>query len=80
MRALAFALLATLLAFGASGAKSRDEVYVWQRHWTPPLREALLASRNLFGGVRVLVAQETGRVAGSAPKPRRPILPAIRDA
>jgi hypothetical protein len=47
------------LALGATPAHSdtANEVYVWQRQWTPALHAALRDSRDLFGGVRVLVAQ-----------------------
>lgn len=33
------------------------DVYIWQRQWTPAVREALSQSRDIFDGVRVLVAQ-----------------------
>lgn len=51
------ALFAALVAGTAWAADPAPAVYVWQRQWTPALRAALADSRDLFGEVRVLVAQ-----------------------
>ena len=56
--AAAVSVLAAVFAFvSASHAASEHEVYIWQRQWTPAVRAALSQSRDVFGGVRVLVAQ-----------------------
>jgi hypothetical protein len=62
------------------------DVYIWQRHWTPAVRDALAQSRDVFTGVRVLVAQagRDGRWATSDVKPRdfdgdpRPLIAVVR--
>lgn len=54
---VAWACWLALLSICTVASASNDEVYVWQRQWSPALREALVASRDMFGGVRVLVAQ-----------------------
>lgn len=52
------AVLCWLMLAGALlDAAPLPDAYVWQRQWTPALRRALVDSRDLFGGVRVLVAQ-----------------------
>ena len=63
----AFALAALLGALNPA-----HDVYVWQRHWTPALHAALADSRDLFSGVRVLVAQagRDGRWLATEADPR----------
>ncbi|MEO5558443.1 MAG: DUF3142 domain-containing protein [Dokdonella sp.] len=53
----ALVFLLALSPIGTAASASTDEAYVWQRQWSPALREALVASRDVFGGLRVLVAQ-----------------------
>jgi hypothetical protein len=56
--AAAASVLAAVFAFASvSRAAAEHDVYVWQRQWTPAVRAALAQSRDVFGGVRVLVAQ-----------------------
>jgi len=50
----ALAIIAVIISMRVCAA---DEAYVWQRRWTPAVREALGASREIVDGVRILVAQ-----------------------
>lgn len=56
-RGAAFALVVLLIAGARVSAAPTHDVYVWQREWTPDVRAALTQSRDIFTGVRVLVAQ-----------------------
>lgn len=56
-RGVAFALIALSMASSRVPAATTHDVYVWQRQWTPDVRAALTQSRDIFTGVRILVAQ-----------------------
>jgi hypothetical protein len=53
----AFVIAAMLAACGHAPAPLTHDAYVWQRQWTPALREALDSSSDLVGEWRVLAAQ-----------------------
>jgi hypothetical protein len=58
-RTLAIAAMAALLAVACDRAPAplTHDAYVWQRQWTPALREALSGSTDLVRDWRVLAAQ-----------------------
>ena len=60
LAAMAGVVAASLGVAAPPVAAPTHEVYVWQRVWNEPLRGALGDSRDLFSGVRVLVAQVSG--------------------
>ncbi|HEY4091250.1 MAG TPA: DUF3142 domain-containing protein [Luteibacter sp.] len=49
--------LALLIACGRTPAPFTHDAYIWQRQWTPALRNAVEGSRDLVRDWRVLVAQ-----------------------
>jgi hypothetical protein len=51
------AIVAILAACAPAPAPLTHDAYVWQRQWTPALRDALAASSDLVRDWRVLVAQ-----------------------
>ena len=61
--AFRFVLLSALSAvhFAARGGVLPQEVYVWQRAWTPPVREAVLTHATNFSETAVLLAEVSWR-------------------
>ncbi|WP_244465300.1 DUF3142 domain-containing protein [Luteibacter rhizovicinus] len=59
LRTLSIVMIATMFvaACGRAPAPLSHDAYVWQRQWTPALREALVSSADLVRDWRVLVAQ-----------------------
>ncbi len=57
MRGALCAVILLLATSSRVSAATTNDVYVWQRQWTPDVRAALTESRDIFAGVRVLVAQ-----------------------
>lgn len=72
IRALMASAFALAVAMTANASDTTHDVYVWQRQWTPALRDALIETRGDFSGVRVLVAQagRDGRWLASEADPR----------
>lgn len=86
-RLLLLAAMVTLVgACGAPHAPLTHDAYVWQRQWTPGLRDAVDASSDLVRAWHVLVAQadRDGRFHGFAPdrdtlaRSRRPVVLVVR--
>jgi hypothetical protein len=58
LRTLAIVTIAAIVAAcGRAPAPLTHDAYVWQRQWTPALREAMSSSTDLVRSWRVLVAQ-----------------------
>ena len=58
LRTLAIVTIAAIVtACGRAPAPLTHDAYVWQRQWTPALREAMSSSTDLVRSWRVLVAQ-----------------------
>lgn len=80
------AALALLAACGRAPAPLTHDAYIWQRQWTPALRDAVGQSRDLVHDWRVLVAQASrdGRFQSFAPDraalaaTRRPVILVVR--
>jgi hypothetical protein len=80
------AAIAPVAAAAVASSEIPNDVYVWQRHWTPAVRTALAQSQDVFAGVRVLVAQagRGDRWATSDVRPRdfardrRPLIAVVR--
>ena len=80
LRFLFLPLLAALAA-GASGAAWRQEVYVWQRQWTPAVNASLQMIDDGIAAAHVLVAEVTfraGRVEILRVKPDYAALKTLR--
>lgn len=58
MRSAVLTLLATLaIPIPATAAALPQDIYIWQRHWTPGVPQAMAQTAPLFSGWRVLVAE-----------------------
>jgi Protein of unknown function (DUF3142) len=76
LRTLAIVTIAAMLvaACGRAAAPLTHDAYVWQRQWTPALREAMSSSTDLVRDWRVLVAQADRNGAFHAFAPDRDAL------
>ena len=75
LRTLAIVTIAAIVAAcGRAPAPLTHDAYVWQRQWTPALREAMSSSTDLVRSWRVLVAQADRNGAFHTFSPDRDVL------